>query len=275
MNYATLNDLLQCLTYGTHLHVGVLFFGKYGNASLSLPHEQTIHAAPVCEALKTREGGYRRCFYCRNAAIAHACDAKHPFGGLCINGVYEYTHPVLDGDEMICIVYIGNILADGKGAQKLSRRLGERRALLETMEHGYTEDQCRMLAHTVESYIRMLLLHPPAEKKAPFNPIIENIKTYVLSNVRSGISVSELTRVFHYNEKYLGRLFKRETGTSLHEFINNERLSLAERLLRETDESILSISERVGFNNVTYFNRLFKERHCVSPIEFRKRERAR
>jgi AraC-like DNA-binding protein len=61
----------------------------------------------------------------------------------------------------------------------------------------------------------------------------------------------------------------------LHEFINNERLSRAERLLRETDESILSISERVGFNNVTYFNRLFKERHCVSPIEFRKRERAR
>jgi two-component system response regulator YesN len=132
-----------------------------------------------------------------------------------------------------------------------------------------------MLAHTVESYIHMLLLHPPADKKAPFNPIIENIKAYVLSNVRSGISVSELTRVFHYNEKYLGRLFKRETGTSLHEFINNERLSRAERLLRETDESILSISERVGFNNVTYFNRLFKERHCVSPIEFRKRERAR
>ena len=91
----------------------------------------------------------------------------------------------------------------------------------------------------------------------------------MLSNLRHGITVSELTQVFHYNEKYLGRLFKRETGVSIHEFINNERLSLAEKLLRETNDSILSVSERAGFNNVTYFNRLFKAKHGLSPAAYR------
>ncbi len=270
MDYASLYDLLGCLSYGTHLHVGVLFFGKYGNEKLSLPHEQTIHASPVCETLKTGELGYEKCFYCRNAAIRRATEEKRPFGGLCINGVYEYTHPVCDGNELVCIIYVGNILVRGKGEQKLCHRLGKNAALISTMERDYTEEQCKKLAHTVESYIRMLLSHVPASTEKAFDPMIENLKSYVLSNIRYGISVSELTRIFHYNEKYLGRLFKRETGMTLHEFINSERLSRAERLLLDTDDSILSISERVGFNNVTYFNRLFKAKHGISPAAHRK-----
>ena len=269
MEYASLNTLIKCLTYGTHLHLGVLFFGKYGTPALALPHEQTIHASPVCEELKSREGGYRRCFYCRNAAIAHACDTLRPFGGPCINGIYEYTHPVTEGENLICIIYVGNILPVGKGREKLIRRLGVEASLIATMEPAFSEEQCRALAQTVESYIRLLLLHSPKESTPAFNPIIENIKSYLLSNLRHGISARELTRVFHYNEKYLGRLFKQETGSTLHEFINNERLLRAEQFLRETNDTVLSVSERVGFNNVTYFNRLFKKKHGCSPAAYR------
>lgn len=270
MEYAPLSEMLSCLTRGTHLHVGVLFFGKYGNELLILPHEKTIHPSPVCEALKADERGYARCFYCRNRAIEVACRERRPFGGLCINGAYEYTHPVTDGEEVVCIIYVGNILIHGKGEERLRRRLGKNAELLSTMERDYSQEDCRRLALVVESYIRLLLLHAPKKDSPAFDPLIENIKRYVLSNIRYGVSSAELTRVFHYNEKYLGRLFKRATGMTLHEFINEERLSLSERLLLETDDTVLSISERVGFNNVTYFNRLFRARHSCSPSEYRR-----
>lgn len=273
MEYTSLSEMLSCLTKGTKLHVGVLFFGKYGNELLALPHAQTIHPSPVCEALKSTERGYARCFFCRNLAIDKACREKRPFGGLCINGAYEYTHPVTDGDDLVCMIYVGNVLTRGKGEMRLRRRLGERAALLDTMEQDYTEADCRRLARAIESYVRLLLLHAPRSLPPTFDPLIENIKRYVLSNVRYEFSLSELTRVFHYNEKYLGRLFKRETGMTLHEFVNAERLALAEQLLLETEDSVLSISERVGFNNVTYFNRLFKSRHKLSPVAYRKRHR--
>lgn len=273
MDCASLSELLRCLTFGTNLHVGVLFFGSYGNEKLTLPHEQTIHASCVCEALKnTSARGYERCFLCRNTAIRHAMQEKKPFGGLCINGVYEYTHPVIDEEgELICMIYIGNILRTEHGEKKLRHRLDTNVALIETMERDYEEAQCRMLSRVLESYIRMILSQYPNERTPEgIPPMIENIKRYVTSNPGGDVSIGELAGIFHYNEKYLGRLFKRETGKTIHEYVNEKRVKRAEHLLRTTDDSIIDISERIGFNNVTYFNRVFKRLHGKSPAAYRK-----
>ena len=75
--------------------------------------------------------------------------------------------------------------------------------------------------------------------------------------------------MFHYNPLYLGRLFKKETGSSITDFINAQRLNYAAQLLRETGYSILSVAGRTGFNNVTYFNRLFKHSYGISPKNYR------
>ena len=270
---ASLYEMIQCLRIGTRLHIGVLFFGSYGNEKLTLPHEQTIHASPVCEKIKNASArGYERCFLCRNMAIRHAIKTKKPFGGLCINGVYEYTHPVIDEEgDLICMIYVGNILRKGQGERKLRHRLGESGALTETMEHNFEEAQCRALAHVLESYIRMILLQYTNERATDgIAPMMENIKRYLTSNPCGEVSIGELAGIFHYNEKYLGRLFKRETGKTIHEYVNEKRIRRAEQLLRSTDDSIINISERVGFNNVTYFNRIFKKLHGKSPAAYRK-----
>lgn len=273
MDYASLYEMIQCLTCGTHLHIGVLFFGNYGNEKLSLPHEQTIHASPVCELLKNASArGYEKCFLCRNMAIRHAMKTKKPFGGFCINGVYEYTSPVIDDEgELICMIYIGNIFTSGREERKLCRRLGDKKEMIRTMEMDFDESQCRALSRVLESYIRLLLtVYPTNRTPGDSSSMIENIKRYITSNPGGEITLCELAGIFHYNEKYLGRLFKRETGKTLHEYINEKRVRQAERLLRATDESIIDISERIGFNNVTYFNRVFKKIHGKSPAVYRK-----
>ena len=271
MEYAGLHELIDALCHGTKLHVGVLFLRKYGFSKLELPYENGIHASPVCEHLKNLgSDGYARCLRCRNAAIKKAMREKQPFGGICSNGVYEYTHPVTEDDALICIIYVGNILDGAGGERKLRHRLGERCDLLQTMEREHAEERCRVLCHVIESYIRMLLrLTPPPPLKKSHDPIVESIKEYIAENLPYPLSITELAEIFHYNEKYLGRLFKRETGKTFCEYINEERLRRAESLLCDTNESILSISTRVGFNNVTYFNRLFKKHHQKSPTEFR------
>ena len=98
-----LYDLIRYLQKGTNLHIGVLFFGSYGNELCRLPHAATIHTSPVCEQMKLGSAGFRRCFRCRNMAIRKALETKRAFGGLCSNGVYEYMHPVvLEGEVAIC-----------------------------------------------------------------------------------------------------------------------------------------------------------------------------
>ena len=76
--------------------------------------------------------------------------------------------------------------------------------------------------------------------------------------------------IFHYNEEYLGRLFKKETHMSFSDYVSKQRIERAKRLLIETNDSVVSIAVKVGFNNVTYFNRVFKKYLNMTPLEFRK-----
>ena len=68
------------------------------------------------------------------------------------------------------------------------------------------------------------------------------------------------------------KFFKQHLHTTFTSYLNSYRLTIAARLLLTEDDSILSISERTGFNNLSYFNRLFKKEYQMSPREYRNRQ---
>ena len=270
MNYSNLYDLITYLEYGTKLHISVLFFGNYGNKKLVLPKKATIHPSPVCEELKIQPQGFRRCFKCRTAAIKKAVHTKKSFSGLCINGICEYTRPIVIDDDVVCIILIGNILPKGAERERISRNLRQKEYLLETIEEDFDFDKCEAVGAVIESYIRMILdLYQEKDENKSFNPLIENLKKYIEANLEYKLDLSLLAKMFHYNEKYLGRLFKKETGMSFSEYINKRRVENSKSLLAKSDDTIIDISTKVGFNNVTYFNRIFKQHFNMTPTEYR------
>ena len=270
MKYSSLYDLIKFLEYGTKLHIGVLFFGKHGNESLIVPHKHTIHSGSACEAIKEIPGVQNRCFACRAAAIKKAIETKEDFGGFCINGVYEYTRPVVINGELWAIVFIGNILADGVGKKRLMGWLRGREEMLDTMERNFDINRCKELGALIESYIHLMLeASPPESAPEDFDPWVENVKSFLEQNLEYDTDISFLAKNFNYNKKYLGRLFKKKTGISLDEYINRRRISRAKHLLRDTGDSIINISAKVGFNNVSYFNRTFRSIVGMTPTEWR------
>lgn len=271
MEYSSLYELITLLQYGTKLHIGVLFFGSFGNKKCILPHEQTIHASIICDEFKGRPGGLERCFRCRNAAIKRAFRTKRDFDGLCINGVYEYTRPVVIDDEVACIIYIGNILDEPAGQDKLIGRLTGKEYLTESLENNFSRNRCEELASLLETYIRILLRDVPGENAGGFNPLMENIKGYTEKNLEYDVTIPQLAKMFHYNEQYLGRLFKKETGMSFNSYVCNQRIERAKLLLKENDDPVIDIATRSGFNNVTYFNRVFKRIVGITPTDYRKK----
>jgi AraC-like DNA-binding protein len=64
-------------------------------------------------------------------------------------------------------------------------------------------------------------------------------------------------------------LIKNQTNRSFKEYLNTIRLTEAQRLLSETDRQIIEISMAVGYNNISHFNRIFKEKNGKTPREFR------
>ncbi len=267
MEHSNLYDLIKHLQYGTKLHIGVVFLGNYGNEKCILPHIHQIHKNPICDKFKSTAEGMKRCHRCRNYAIKKATQKKTPFGALCTNGVYEYTYPVCVGQDVVCIIFIGNILTDS-GLKKIKQRTKEINIPKETMERNISYEKCEELGRLIESYILFLLEKYPPEKQAT-NPLCSNIVSYIADNIEYDISMRDVADFFHYNVVYFGRLFKKEFGTSFSEYLRTERIKLAKTLLK-TEVSIISISQKTGFNTVTYFNRIFKQYVGKTPSEYRK-----
>ena len=65
------------------------------------------------------------------------------------------------------------------------------------------------------------------------------------------------------------RYFKENMGTSFVDYLRDYRLTMAARLLLVSDDTVLSIAEEVGFDNLSYFNRAFKKKYGVTPREYR------
>ena len=265
-----LYDFIKYLEHGTHLHVGVLFFGRFGNEHCRMPYDHTIHSKPVCTILKLGGAGFRRCFRCRNLALQKALEEKEPFGGFCPCGVYEYTYPVRIGTEVAAVIFIGNLCVDEASEQKLRRRLGKEAHLLHTMEHTLTPADLTVIAELVAERIRYLLSLPPTTLDEKKEPLIENVKSYIREGAASDISTAQLASVFHYNKTYLGRVFKQAVGLSIAEYLRTLRLERACVLLKESAVSVTQIAEDCGFASVSYFNRIFKSAKGISPSEYRK-----
>ena len=197
-----LYDLIRYLQNGTRLHIGVFFFGSFGNEKCRLPHAHTIHSSPVCTELKKDSGGFRRCFRCRNMALRKALESKRPFGGLCTGGVFEYTHPVLVDGEVAAVIFIGNILAgEGENARLLSR-LGERRDLMRTMEDRLTAADAAAMAEILDSYIRLLLKEGADALGEKKYSLIDNVKSYIRESTEFDLGMEHIAAVFHYNKSF-------------------------------------------------------------------------
>ena len=113
--------------------------------------------------------------------------------------------------------------------------------------------------------------HTP-QIKAEQHWIVTLMRQYAEQQLCSPISLKEIATLYRKNEKYVGRLFKKETGKSFAEYCNDLRLERAAQLISQGAGSVISVAMECGFNNISYFNRLFRKKYGVSPTAYRKEE---
>lgn len=92
---------------------------------------------------------------------------------------------------------------------------------------------------------------------------------YINENYTRNITNAEIASTLGYHEYYLNRLFINHTGTSMHKYMLNLRLSEAKFLILNTNIPLSKIAEDVGFNNNTHFSNYFKKVYGLSPSKYR------
>ncbi len=100
---------------------------------------------------------------------------------------------------------------------------------------------------------------------------VSRAKGYILDHYNSELSIKEIADFVHLNPEYLTRLFKKESGTTLKDYIIECRISKAKDLLANSSLSVSMIASEVGYHNFSYFAYLFKKLEKVTPREYRNR----
>jgi AraC-like DNA-binding protein len=100
------------------------------------------------------------------------------------------------------------------------------------------------------------------------NNRIAFVINYIRKNLDKPLTISELSGKAYMSESHFHRVFKNELGISPVDFINNERIKLATRLLSDPTISIKEVYMRCGFDSRSYFNRMFRKKQQLSPTQF-------
>lgn len=150
---------------------------------------------------------------------------------------------------------------------------GYLKQLLEIKDRPYTESD-----HEIDCLLKLLLLDLLRTKEKPDlhlsrgvkqKQLIRSVVAYLRDHLDKPLAHERLADEFRMSPRYLNRLFKAHTGSSIKAYFSRMRLERAQFLLTETPLTISDIAEALGFYDVYFFSKTFKKSTGLSPSAYR------
>lgn len=229
--------------------------------SALLPYN--AHKNLYCALVK--KNNWQACAQCQKKIIKKRIDGDW-FCGTCHAGVYEYVRQIVEDGTVVGFVSVSGY-----------RRPADRDRSPEVSSwEKYLSDRdipIKLCESTIPPLCRMfeLLFTYPAEEESndDYNKILQFI------NERNGrTTLEELCESLGRSKSHVSHLFNDKHGTTLRNYCNELKLKYAKKLLATTDMPITEIAFDAGYNDVSYFILLFKERYRITPLKYRKQSSA-
>jgi two-component system response regulator YesN len=277
----TLQFLINELTRGRNFHISILdLTGILDTPTAKIDIKNVVHSKNYCDIAKSTPKGYETCLHCKMLANTKAIKEKEPFGGHCVYGLYEISVPVIADGNVAAIVYVGHTVVDKKKTTDIITRTCKKTAVeekkllheLKNCEHLDSAEELFGIGELIADYIIWLDKHTP-KPNHELHWLVYLMKRHAEEMYKTDISLSEHAKTYQKNEKYIGRLFKKEMGMTYAEYKINCRLKFAESMIVQGDDRIIDIAYECGFNSISYFNRAFQKKFGMSPTEYRIRKK--
>ncbi len=114
--------------------------------------------------------------------------------------------------------------------------------------------------------------HDTIEELREFNnqqKVVENIKKYINKNFANDLSLEELSKRFYISSSYISKLFKKECGQNIKDYIKSVRMEQARDMLINSNKRVKVIAEELGYIGYRHFCTVFKNYYNVSPLQYR------
>jgi len=130
-----------------------------------------------------------------------------------------------------------------------------------TLDAGFS-----LIGDMIRSYCRLVRSHAIQH----YSSIVQKTLTYIEANLSGDLSLHAIAEIHQVTPGYLSSLFHRETGQTLIDHINQQRMKAAVQLLKNTRLQIQHVAQLCGFSDPNYFTKLFRRIYGITPLQFRK-----
>ena len=225
-----------------------------------------IHRAPICLDM---------CRASDKERFALAGESREPLIYVCPFGMTKTHIPIMKNDEKLGYIFCSMGIVDGddeaiaRHILSIAPTLSYKEVLREVggMPHLSSEDF--RAYHAILTLIAEEIARSNLFEDAPPS-IARQTKDYIRTHLADKITLADLSWHLHCSTVTITEHFRKEFGITVMEYVMKKRMAQAEKLLRETNQSVKEIALLCGFSDVEYFSRCFKKEHVCPPGEWKK-----
>ena len=122
--------------------------------------------------------------------------------------------------------------------------------------------------YLMQHYSDTQLLQPSSRGGLP-KRILDRVLEYIAANLSQSLSLTEIAAVAGMSAYHFARLFKTSTGLSPHQYVLAQRIERAKHLLLGGKSSVIDVALESGFNDQSYFSKMFRKATGVPPMRYR------
>lgn len=221
-----------------------------------------------CTIFQSDEENCKLCRCSDQAILSKCCSSFKLETHICHAGLYDAAMPILKGNTILGYVLFGRVRSTN--SPKIPKRPPNNVNAQELSAHF---QELPFFTTTQLHCLYDLLSHILFEKaiEAETDNFIDEATQYIDEHLNSNLQVSSLCKELNVSKNYLYRSFHKHLGQTLNEYITERRIDTAKSLLSETNDPVYVIGEKVGYDNYSYFCRVFKASTGISAIEYRKK----
>jgi AraC-like DNA-binding protein len=251
------------------------------------------HTSAYCNYVKSNKKCYRECLDMIPKILRKCTETRSTFSGFCHAGSFEYVIPIMDGENILGAITFGGYASNSPPKNKNHHALAERHPELDEslLEQLYLkepalpdEQHISVVLRSLEfiaSYLGSLgngycatentakLLTQPKQKQE--DVLVEHALTYIKMHVTEKICIEDIARYCNYSSSYVSRNFNKVVGMNINTYINKLKVEVSKTYLITSNKTIADIAEIVGFEDLSYYSRVFSSFLGIPPAEFRRR----
>ena len=227
---------------------------------------------PFCERIHSLEGEHAMCVECDGEACKAALVRGGSYIYKCRYGLTEAVSPLYNFGTLTGFLMMGQI---AESSSALEAALARSSKIIPADEAARLCNSITLVkSDMLASYVKIMTICAqyltlsnalPSTKPT----VAEIAKRYIHENLSKKISIADICRSIGCSKSTLLTAYKKRYGVTVNNYITEERLLLSKKLLERSGSSVNDVAAACGFNDQSYFSKVFSARFGFPPSEYK------